>query len=906
MADLIARLKLESGEYDAKIKRAVTGLQQMETECRKVGGTLAILEKDQKQYVQALGQMQTVSTSVRGKIGEMTSAFTDLRSQYNHLTDEEKKGDFGRALSASLDTLKGRIKDAREELKGIQEEMNGKEKGGGLFSRLGDKMSGAIQVFAGNMMTKATMAVADFGNEMMEAVQQSVELAKSAEGIRAAYDRLGNAHLMAQLKEETHGTVSELQLMKAAVRFNDFKLPLSELGTMLAFAQQKAKDTGQSVDYMVDSIVTGLGRKSKLILDNLGISAADIDEHMKKTGDMTLAVGEIIREQMGKAGDYIETAADRAAKANADLEDAMLRLGDTFKPLTDSASSMWNSIKIGAIDLLNNAVKPLINALTEAGRMRQYVSDIQDRPSGSNGQTHQQRVIGMLRHYSGNKQQLYNRQMSIYDQQESKAWADVNKLRKDREETAKWVKEGGNTQARISVLADLDRRIEEGVRKAQAWQTVKANYANAAQPILNPVKPDRGTGGTGTTDDKKGGKTTKTKPQLTLEQQTALDVQKAEKGYADALAMAQTKLIENVTTSDEYDKEIQKGQQSLADAYLKAYTATGDEKYLTAYRETADHVKTLQEGIDQHAKAQKEAAEGLKRQSLNLGSTGGLSTLISTLKSDQAAQTIGSQEWDNTTAKLMGAENLQTITSTALASGVDASKVAEMTEPLRNALKDNLIDKDGVSKMITDLVESANEQMAESPLKMQVVVDNAGIVQASKNLTTEVEKQREAWKKTGTVIGLVGQAFNAFEDPAAKIMGTVAQAIATVALAYADAMAKDQTQKFNIFGFIAAATAATISMVSTIASIHSATGYAQGGIIKGDSYSGDNIPANTFVNAGELVLNRAQQGNLASQLEQGGGVIGFGTPYVTGEMIFLGLNNYMRSHGYGELIPSRR
>ena len=40
MADVITRLKLESGEYDSKIKRAAQGLQRMEEECRKVGGTL--------------------------------------------------------------------------------------------------------------------------------------------------------------------------------------------------------------------------------------------------------------------------------------------------------------------------------------------------------------------------------------------------------------------------------------------------------------------------------------------------------------------------------------------------------------------------------------------------------------------------------------------------------------------------------------------------------------------------------------------------------------------------------------------------------------------------------------------------------------------------------------------------
>lgn len=43
--------------------------------------------------------------------------------------------------------------------------------------------------------------------------------------------------------------------------------------------------------------------------------------------------------------------------------------------------------------------------------------------------------------------------------------------------------------------------------------------------------------------------------------------------------------------------------------------------------------------------------------------------------------------------------------------------------------------------------------------------------------------------------------------------------------------------------------------------------YANGGIVPGKSYSGDNVPA--YVNSGELILNRAQQGNLARQLTAG-------------------------------------
>lgn len=123
-ADSIVRLKLESGEYEAKIKRATQGLLAMESECRKVGGTLAVLDKEQKDYVEALGRMETVSKTAKGRLAELTSAFTNLSSQYKRLTDEEKKGDFGKALQKSLSELKTRIVDAKNELNGIQSELN--------------------------------------------------------------------------------------------------------------------------------------------------------------------------------------------------------------------------------------------------------------------------------------------------------------------------------------------------------------------------------------------------------------------------------------------------------------------------------------------------------------------------------------------------------------------------------------------------------------------------------------------------------------------------------------------------------------------------------------------------------------------------------------------------------------
>ena len=92
-------------------------------------------------------------------------------------------------------------------------------------------------------------------------------------------------------------------------------------------------------------------------------------------------------------------------------------------------------------------------------------------------------------------------------------------------------------------------------------------------------------------------------------------------------------------------------------------------------------------------------------------------------------------------------------------------------------------------------------------------------------------------------------------------------------------------------------------MVSTISAIHSATGYANGGIVEGNTYSNDQIPA--MLNAGEVVLTRAMAGNLASQLQDSGSGGGYAPSHISGEQIYVVLNRYTRRTGKGELVTWR-
>lgn len=85
---------------------------------------------------------------------------------------------------------------------------------------------------------------------------------------------------------------------------------------------------------------------------------------------------------------------------------------------------------------------------------------------------------------------------------------------------------------------------------------------------------------------------------------------------------------------------------------------------------------------------------------------------------------------------------------------------------------------------------------------------------------------------------------------------------------------------------IAAGLAAVIAVIAMIGS------FADGGIIGGNSFHGDNMFAR--VNAGEMILNNKQQGNLFRLLDGGGVASNTGTPTVKikGSDLYVALNNY--------------
>lgn len=115
----------------------------------------------------------------------------------------------------------------------------------------------------------------------------------------------------------------------------------------------------------------------------------------------------------------------------------------------------------------------------------------------------------------------------------------------------------------------------------------------------------------------------------------------------------------------------------------------------------------------------------------------------------------------------------------------------------------------------------------ENPLQPLDMEDDEDRLAGMRKGLDKVGKTAQA---TGQMFGALGEAF---EQPAFNIMGTIAQAVATLALTFANSLKGEP----SVWTWIAGAAAGTATLISTIASIRQATAFAEGGIVSGPTYA---------------------------------------------------------------------
>lgn len=190
MADNILRLQVDSQEYDSKIKRAAEGIQQYAQKCREVGGTLEHLDDGVLEFVNALGQMDTVANGTKGQLRELTNALTDITLTYRSLTDEEKASPFGQALAANIDILTERAGNAKDAMADVAASIQNASSDTRSFDQMAQGMSVAMAGFQGLTGAGKLLGI-EMGNdvEIIAKLQAAMAVTNSLTTIQTALQK---------------------------------------------------------------------------------------------------------------------------------------------------------------------------------------------------------------------------------------------------------------------------------------------------------------------------------------------------------------------------------------------------------------------------------------------------------------------------------------------------------------------------------------------------------------------------------------------------------------------------------------------------------------------------------------------------------------------------------------------
>ena len=978
MADNILRLKVDSTEYDNKLKRASDALTRYAEGARKCGGTLEVVEKDTLAYTRALGNMETVSRTAKGKLSEMVKAFTDLSMQYRQLTAEEQNSPFGRALAQSLDTLKNRINNYKSQLNEVgrsigeveTKNMNFKDVLGVVGDKLGVNGNIMSLVTTGHIgmaaaigagvtaVVKMTEAFAEYNEELEKNENittvttglkgpEAGEMTESAEALAKVYgvdfrDVINAANtLMTQFGKTGEDSIQLIReglqgmiegdgpkllsmIQQYAPAFRDAGISASELvaiihnseGGIFTAANMNAIVMGiKNIRLMTNATneaLAKIGVDGEAITKKLNDGTMTIFEAMQlvltklqETKAGSQAAGEVMLTIFGRQG---VSAGQNIAKAINTLN---LNLEETKKQTGEIGEK--NDELYTATLKLNKAIKECFGVESFGAFKKSIKTDVIDM------------LAGVLNFINEIKQSIHNIRWS---REPSKPSGSLQGTPKRTAKHHVGRLSDGTVVHEGQIVNGITYRYNNKSGKMEGYRAKSSSKKKDNNSIF--IEPR--TGGSGSKTHKSSSRSTHTTPKVST--------------------------IKPATEEEELTKKI----SALTEEYVKAT----DERRAAIRQE----ISTAQTRIAEIKKLKDEAQGKLKIEvpvDYSKLTEANITAYLGNLKKQIEGSDIGSATFDKLTEKLKDATAIKSVVQLALQNGIDT------TELDASGIWSKLFSEDGVKdEDLQSFVDSVNRKLEakglgtvhinakgdvendEAPTpekssleKFSSTFDNikegwsdiSGIGDGIQNITKTLEGNANAWEKLSAVISgflRVGEGIPGFIKLASKLgnamekagdttaaaskaaaAGKTAEAAANASAANtaaADTIAS-ATAGAAILPFpaslaaIAAAVAATVGIIATVASLtkgfhHGGVVHAAlGAVVPGGNYSGDLVPA--MLNSGELVLNQAQQGNLASQLNDAGTLRNLQlTTQLNGEDILLAIDNHGRRTGKGELVTS--
>ena len=774
MSDVIARMRLESQDFDNKLKSATANLQHMEREVRRTGATFEYADKEELAFLHSLGQMETKALDAKGKIKELSNSYKELAMMYERMTDAEKASEPGKALANSLQQIKARLNDTKQSFASVSAEIG--EGGGGGLSKVMETLGSKIGIPAGAFTAlgaamAAGAAAAKVAKDAFLATEGGIDTwGRTVEGAKGAYsvflDTLNNGNWSSFFTNLKNAITGAKDLYDAMDRLGSIKA-----NNAAAIAKEQA--TIQEL------------RLRQQKGENVAAELRAAEERLRKLQNESVEQGKVAgREQMKQA-------------------------------ITNSANSMGNgglfrrdkTAKVAETDIDAAIEDILANGQAAMDKYAEQYSQLSQKALKTTTQIN------------------YSPGGVAYET--TKTEFDWNALTAEEQQMYKLAK----------AITDTESTLQQGISTfAQATSEGASSAREAFQTERFAQRGDR----------------------------AAAKAEKAEEKAPEGSIKAMREQLAQLN---------------------KDWELAVDDDSRAKLKEQIDEVSAALEKMTGKAK---EAKPALQIEGPSGYSQEGISALRSEIQGGMKSMQMGSSEYMVEAARLVDLTTFENLLQASMERGMQ----------LDPTLLEGLFEKIDLGIDIKpeewqNVVDQINEFSSDLP-SIELDVKTGGVSAAKEG----AKATADAWQNAVAAVNNVGSALQQIEDPAAKVSGIVMQAVANIALGFAQAAASPATGAAGVFGWIAAATAGVATMASTIAAIKSATAgsYANGGIVPGSSFSGDNLTAN--VNSGELILNRAQQESVASQLQNNNPMGNISIEgRISGTDILLAANNSNRSRG---------
>jgi hypothetical protein len=341
------------------------------------------LEKTNQRMARLMGRMRDMQAEIR-------KTKKDLGGLTSTTAEAPAKAQRGSEISSLLAKLPGgdRLSQMFEQIPGVDKlvrQIPGLSKLSPMLSQItaafGNASAGSLKMAAAvgiaavavGVLVKGFMALGKRG-AAMEGVIRSFSMITQMAGIDG-YD------MLSRLQTAAAGTITRLEGMRLTnlALAGASKTLGQELGNklpqLMAVARAQSRATGQDVNYLFESLITGIKRSSPLLIDNTGLvlrvseakaayakqigkSAEALTEEEEKIAilNATLAAGQTAVDTYGKGA---LTAAERMQKMRATITDTLDRASVAVQPLFKTLLEIGQAILDVIVWPFNNIIIPL-------------------------------------------------------------------------------------------------------------------------------------------------------------------------------------------------------------------------------------------------------------------------------------------------------------------------------------------------------------------------------------------------------------------------------------------------------------------------------------------------------------------------------------------------------------------